>query len=98
MIALKLTLAALVVSCAAGATRFPPRDLRPVAGTGLYLTTREWEHTPWHRAADGVNMRTPIHVIFSTTREACIVSGADWVLAVPNELYHCATRWRRPRP
>jgi len=91
-----LTLGAFALSCALGTPRPAPKPQRIVAGTGIFQSVYAWQRTPWWRVSD-IAPKVPIYVIVSTDGWACRVDAADWVLAVPNELYACESGWINPR-
>lgn len=95
-IATTCTVAALSSCSPTGLASTAPRDARTVLGTGIFLNSYQWEQTPWRRPGDSL-VDFPVYIIVTYGGYACRVSGADWALALPDELYSCKGKWLAPR-
>ena len=78
----------------------PPADDAPrvktIRGVGTFISTPQWEASPWARITDGI-LPIPVLIVVANDDSACIVTGKVWAVAKQGDRYSCPTAWRLAR-
>lgn len=97
--------ALVLLLCAAcfGQGTLPPEpsptdeNTKTIAGVGTFISTYDWQRTPWYRIED-MGISLPVLVIIAQDGSACLVEGKDWAIAQAGKRFACPGKWRFARP
>lgn len=99
---MKLLALLLVVGCFGQGNYLPepPRADAPrvkvIRGVGAFISTFQWEASPWARITDGI-LPIPVLIVVAQDNSACIVEGKAWAVAKQGDRYSCPAAWRLAR-
>ena len=71
------------------------RNVRRVAAWGAFASFREFEQSPWGRAAE--YLPSPVFVALDGSHYACVIDGPTYALVKAGDSLACDTPWRAPR-